>query len=154
MPLLDRFRAQPRQKHPDPAVRLSFVNEIPIDEHELLTEIARGDEDARVRRAAAAKLMSPRALADIARDDADEAVRGQANAMLRDIALEAFEGVGEEDSGAAVDLLGDAKVLAVIAKTAPREASAARAAARVTEPRALGSIARHGVHESVRIAAF
>src|ERR1044071_7766215 len=105
MPLLDRFRAQPRQKHPDPIVRLAFVQEIPIDEHDLLTEIARGDEDARVRRAAAAKLMNPRALADIARDDADEGVRTQANAMLRDIALEAFEGVGETESLAAIEAL-------------------------------------------------
>ena len=32
MTLLDRFRAQPPQKHADPAVRLSYVQEIPIDE--------------------------------------------------------------------------------------------------------------------------
>src|SRR5919201_3573025 len=121
MPLLDRFRAQPRQKHPDPAVRLSFVQEIPIDEHELLAEIARGDADARVRRAAASKLMNPRALADIARADADDSVRGQAATMLREIALEAFEGIGEADSVAAVDALVDPKALAVVAKTAPRE---------------------------------
>jgi len=36
MALLDRFRAQPRQKHVDPAVRLAFVQEIPLDERELL----------------------------------------------------------------------------------------------------------------------
>jgi uncharacterized protein DUF349 len=154
MPLLDRFRAQPRQKHPDPAVRLSFVQEIPIDEHDLLAEIARGDDDARVRRAAAAKLMKPAALAEIARDDADEGVRGQANAMLRDIALEAFEGVGETESTAAVDLLSDAKILAQIAKTAAREAVAARAVERIAEPRALGTVARHAAHESVRRSAF
>jgi len=120
MPILDRFRAQPRQKHPDPAVRLSFVQEIPIDEHDLLAEIARADEDARVRRAAAAKLMNPAALAAIARDDADESVRSQATAMLRDIALEAFEGVGEAESLAAIDALTDAKILVTVAKTASR----------------------------------
>ena len=154
MPLLDRFRAQPRQKHPDPAVRLTFVQEIPIDEHDLLTEIARADEDARVRRAAASKLMNPRALADIARDDGDESVRAQANSMLRDIALESFEGLGEAESLAAVDALADVKLLVTIAKTAPREAAAARAAARVSDVHALGSIARHASHESVRRAAF
>jgi len=82
-PILDRFRTQPRHRHPDPIVRLAFVQELPIDEHDLLSEIAKGDEDARVRRAAAAKLMQPRTLAEIVRDDADESVRGQAAAMLR-----------------------------------------------------------------------
>ena len=150
MPILDRFRAQPRQKHPDPAVRLSFVQEIPIDEHDLLSEIARDDEDARVRRAAAAKLMNPTALAAIARDDADESVRSQATTMLRDIALEAFEGVGEAESLAAIDALTDAKMLVAVAKSAPRETAAARAADRVTDVHALGSIARLAPHESVR----
>ena len=101
MALLDRFRTQPRQKHPDPAVRLAFVQEIPIDERDLLTDIARDDADARVRRAAVAKLMDPTALSDVARRDADEGVRAQAHEMLRDLALEAFEGVGESDSLAA-----------------------------------------------------
>src|SRR5438552_18559614 len=124
-PLLDRFRTQPRHKHPDSVVRLAFVQEIPIDEHDLLSEIAKGDEDARVRRAAAAKLMNPRALADIARDDADETVRGQASAMLRDLALEAFESVGETESLAAVDAIADPKLPATIAQTATRETPAA-----------------------------
>ena len=56
MALLDRFKTQPRHKHPDPAVRLAFVEEIPIDDREQLAAIARDDEDARVRRAAVSKL--------------------------------------------------------------------------------------------------
>ena len=120
MALLDRFRAQPGQKHPDPAVRLAFVQEIPIDERDLLAEIARDDSEPRVRKAAAAKLMDPAALASVASGDSDEGVRTQAIAMLRDIALEKFEGVGEAESLAAVDAtasLHDAKTLAVVAKT-------------------------------------
>ena len=74
------------------AVRLAFVQEIPLEERELLTEIAREDADPRVRRAAVAKLMDPAALAAVAKDDADEHVQSQAVTMLRDIALEAFEG--------------------------------------------------------------
>ena len=70
MTLLERFRAQPRQKHADPAVRLAFVQELPITEREVLTEIAREDGDARVRRAAVAKLIDPAALAGVARADA------------------------------------------------------------------------------------
>ena len=43
MTLLDRFRTQPPQKHADPVVRLAYVQEIPIDERDLLAEIARED---------------------------------------------------------------------------------------------------------------
>ena len=85
MTLLDRFRTQSRDKHSDPAVRLAFVDELPIDDRTTIAAIAREDEDARVRRAAVAKLMAPAPLAAIARDDRDEGVRQQATAMLRDI---------------------------------------------------------------------
>jgi hypothetical protein len=127
MALLDRFRTQTRQKHADPAVRLAFVQEIPIDERDLLAEIARDDTDARVRRAAVAKLMDTAALAVVAKDDADEGVRAQAVTMLRDIALEAFEGLGETESFAAIDALTtlpDARTLAGIAKSGTRESVA------------------------------
>ncbi|OLC83108.1 MAG: hypothetical protein AUH72_05200 [Acidobacteria bacterium 13_1_40CM_4_65_8] len=157
MALLDRFRTHPRQKHPDPAIRLAFVQEIPIDERELLAEIAREDADARVRRAAVAKLMDVAALAGVAKNDADEGVRAQAVAMLRDLALESFEGMGETESLAAVealDALSDVKTLAAIAKSAPREPAALRALGRVSDTHSLGSIARHAEHEAVRRAAF
>jgi peroxiredoxin Q/BCP len=90
MTLLDRFRTQSRDKHPDPAVRLAFVDELPIDDRTTIAAMAREDDDARVRRAAVAKLMAPGPLAAIARDDRDESVRQQAVTMLRDIALEAL----------------------------------------------------------------
>lgn len=157
MALLDRFRAQAGHKHVDTAVRLSFVQELPLDERDLLAEIARDDADPRVRRAAVAKLMDPPALAGVARNDADDSVRAQAVTMLRDIALEVFEGLGESESLAAVDaLVGllDAKTLTVVAKTAPRESTAERALAGVTDAHTLGSVARHSAHESVRQAAF
>src|SRR5262245_5716508 len=157
MALLDRFRTQPRQRHPDPAVRLAFVQEIPIDERELLAEIAREDADARVRRAAVAKLMDVPALTSVAKDDADEGVRTQGVAMLRDLALESFEGLGEAESLAAVEALeslAEVKTLSAIAKSAPRELTALRALTRVSDAHALGSIARHAAHEGVRRAAF
>ena len=153
MTLLDRFRTQSRDKHSDPAVRLAFVDELPIDDRTTIAAIAREDEDARVRRAAVAKLMAPGPLAAIARDDHDEGVRQQATAMLRDIALEAFEDVSEADSLEAVDEIGDLRTLAQIAKTASREIVAARALARIDDGHMLGSVARHAVVETVRARA-
>lgn len=154
MTLLDRFRAQSRDKHTDPAVRLAFVEELPLAEREAIGAIAREDEDARVRKAAVAKLMDPTALAAIVRDDRDESVRAQASIMLRDIALESFEEVGEPESLQAVDAISDTKILAQVAKSAAREASAGRALDRVSDPHLLGSVARHATHESIRQRAL
>ncbi len=154
MTLLERFRAQPRQKHAEPSVRLAFVQELPITERDVLTEMAREDPDPRVRRAAVAKLIDPPALASVAGADADETVRDQAVAMLRDIALDVFEGVTEAESLAAVEMLADPRALAVVAKSAASEAVAQRARARITDQHVLGSIARHAEHEAVRRAAF
>jgi hypothetical protein len=158
MTLLDRFRTPSRQKHPDPAVRLAYVAELPLTERELIIAAAREDEDVRVRRAAVAKLLDPAALSPIARDDADAGVRADAQNMLRDIALDVFEGVSEADGLAAVDALAGAdRTLAQIAKTSAREAIGLRALGRLdpaTHAQLLGSIARHAPLEPVRQAAF
>ena len=154
MTLLDRFRTQTRHRHPDPAVRLSYVAEIPLDDRETIAAMAREDEDPRVRRAAVGKLMDAAALGGIARDDADETVRAAALDMLRDLALEAFEGTAEPDSLDAVDAISDPRILAQVAKTAGREIVALRALSRTSDAHSFGSIARHASHEAVRRAAF
>ena len=154
MTLLDRFRTQTRHKHPDPAVRLAYVAEIPLDERELIAVIAREDEDPRVRRAAVGKLMDAGALGAVARDDADEGVRTAATGMLRDLALEAFEGTSESDSLDAVDAIADPRLVAQVAKTSSREIVALRALSRTGDVHSLGSIARHASTETVRRAAF
>jgi hypothetical protein len=161
MTLLDRFRAPSRQKHPDPAVRLAYVSELPLSDRESIVAAAREDDDVRVRRAAVAKLLDPAVLAGIARDDADPGVRDGALAMLRDIALDSFEGVSETESLAAVDALADAsaeRTLAQIAKTSTREAVCLRALARLHQAASasnlFASIARHSPLEPVRQQAF
>jgi hypothetical protein len=153
MTLLDRFRTQP-QRHPDPAVRLAHLAEIPFTERELIASIARDDEDVRVRKAAVSKLLDPVALGVICRDDRDESVRAAAATMLKDIALEAFEGLGENESLEAADALNEVRTLAQIAKSAPREIVALRALTRISDPHMLGSVARHAAAEPVRRAAL
>ncbi len=154
MAILDRFRPVPGHKHPDPDVRLAYVEALSIDERELLIAAAREDESPRVRRAAVGKLMDPAVLALIVRDDGDAGVRAQATSMLRDIALEAFEETGEAESLAAVDAISDVKILSQVIKTVTRESVARRALERVDDPRALGSIARHAALEPIRGAAL
>ncbi|HUR36165.1 MAG TPA: DUF349 domain-containing protein, partial [Vicinamibacterales bacterium] len=154
MTLLDRFRAQSRDKHSDPAVRLAFVEELPLSEKEAIAAAAREDDDPRVRKAAVAKLMDPAALAAIVREDKDDTVRAQATAMLRDLALESFEEVGETESHLAIDAIADARTLGQVARTATRETSATRALSRLTDVHALASVARHAALESIRMAAL
>ena len=154
MTLLDRFRAQSRDKQSDPAARVAFVESLPLSEKDAIGAAAREDDDPRVRRAAVAKLMDPALLAEVIRDDKDETVRAQAATMLRDIALEAFEEVGEAEAARAIDVIADQKALAHVAKTATHEASAQRALGRITDGHARGSVARHAVLESVRLSAF
>src|SRR5215831_12955192 len=156
MTLLDRFRTQP-QKHPDPAVRLAYVEELPLSEHEQIVAAAREDEDARVRRAAVGKLMDPKVLASIAREDGDPAVRENALTMLRDLASDAFEGVSEATGLAAVDALDDARMLAQIAKTTARESVGRLALTRLEQTggsHILASVARQAVLESIRQTAI
>ena len=64
MTLLDRFRTQP-QNHPDPAVRLAYLAELPITERDQIVAAAREDADPRVRKAAVAKILDPQVLAGI-----------------------------------------------------------------------------------------
>jgi hypothetical protein len=154
MTLLDRFRTQARDKHLDPAVRLAYVAELPLDDRATIAAIAREDEDPRVRRAAVAKLMDAAALGAIARDDADLTVQAAARTMLRDIALEALEGIAESDSLDAVDAIADPRTLTQIAKTSAREIVALRALSRIADAKSLGSIACHGAVEPVRRGAF
>jgi Domain of Unknown Function (DUF349) len=154
MTLLDRFRTTAPHKHPDASVRLAFVEEVPLDERDLLAEVAREDEDPRVRRAAVGKLLDPAVLYAIAQQEQDEAVRGLALEMLRDIALESFEGIGEAESLAAVEALEDPRTLAQVAKGGLRESTALRALARIDDARTRGSVARHAALDPVRRAAL
>jgi hypothetical protein len=154
MTLLDRFRSQQPQRHPDPDVRLAYVAEIPLSERDVIATIAREDAEPRVRRAAVAKLLDPAILAVIAREDVDDQVRSDAVAMLRDLALDSFEDVAQADGLAAVEALQDVKALVQIAKGSAREEIALPALTRVSESHLLASIARHAALESVRQGAF
>src|SRR3982074_2625812 len=107
MTLLDRFRTQARDTHADPAVRLAFVQELPIDQRETLAAFARDDPDPRVRRAAVATVIDPAPPSALARISADDSVRGQAAGMRLTIALEGFEGIAQPESTAAVELVTD-----------------------------------------------
>src|SRR5438093_541201 len=80
MALLDRFKTHPRHKHPDPAVRLAFVEEIWIDDREQLAAIARHATVEAVRGAALERLQ-----------DHDEILAVAMNSDFKDTALAALD---------------------------------------------------------------
>ncbi len=155
MALLDRFRTQARHKHPDAAIRLAYIDEIPIDERDLIAEIARDDEDARVRRAAVAKLLDPAALAAVARADVDDGgprAGGRHAARHRARVVRRARRSRERSRPSARSTTPRRSRTSRRTRRAKRSRS--RALARVTDVHAAGSIARHAALEAVRRAAF
>lgn len=154
MGVFDRFRAQPKWKHADAAVRLAGVEEIGLEDQGLLATLAREDADARVRRAAVRKVYDPAVLKEVAARDHDTEVREEAGAVLLDLAMGAFEDSTEAESLKALEHLEDAKHLAAVAKGANAEAVSLAALSRLTDVKAIGSVARRADHASTRLEAL
>src|SRR5260221_3524956 len=119
MGLLERLRAQPGWKDPDP----------------------------KARRAAVRKLDDPALLAEVSRTDPDPTVRDEADEMLQEIALSS----GEAAALSALASLLDPRRIVAVAREAPLLAVSRAALERVTDAKALGSVARHGGHAPVRL---
>ena len=116
MSLLNRLR--PKWQNTDPDVRADAVRHLGKDEVELLTAVAQGDVDPRVRRIAFKKLDSPRLLLEIADSDENESLaafaRRRAAHLLIDIACDDRD---LEESKRALGLLEEAHhVIRVVEK--------------------------------------
>jgi hypothetical protein len=143
MSFLDRFKPQPRWKHADAAVRAAAVPEIPDDpEHEaVIEELARGDEDVRVRREAIVRVANVARLADLARAERDGDLRREITERL--VAIATAPAGTDADAALALDGLEDPKQLSAIAKSSPHDTVRAAALGRVHDVKALSSVARH-----------
>ena len=153
MSFLDRFKPQPRWKHADAAVRAAAVDEIPADEESLATfrELASGDEDVRVRRAAAGRLHRAADILPLARDERDEGLRRELVERLVSIATAADDPDG--DAALALEGIADQRQLAAVAQAAPQAAVRAAALERVQDVKALSSIARKAAHPGTALDA-
>jgi Domain of Unknown Function (DUF349) len=145
MSFLDRFKIQPKHKSPDPDVRVAFVHELPAgspseEDAAVLGALAREDADARVRRAAAARIEDVGVLAAIAGRDADPGIREEVLGRLAGVAA---SGDSAEAAGAALGALTDQKQIATVAKSSPIDTIRAEAVGRLTDLKSLSSVARH-----------
>ena len=154
MSLLNRIR--PKWQNSDPDVRAAAVRELDKDDVELLTAVAQGDDDPRVRRIAIKKLDAPRVLLAIADEDGDESIRGyaeqRANQLLVQIAVDDRD---VEESKRALDLLKSSAQIAQIADQAHFPELKELAMARIEgDDAALGEYVRRSRSKKKRRGAF
>ena len=160
MGILDRFKTQPKWKHADAEVRLAGVHELPEDEQDVLAEVARTDDDARVRKAAVGKLGTVGTLAEILRADADESVRDRSRRRAARYRPGRVRGRRGLEPRGARRLWRPAAAAALkqhvlVAKTAKRESVSQAALDRLgDDPKALATVARRSEHAPVRMAAL
>ena len=143
MAFLDRFKAQPKWRHADAAIRTAAVADIPDDdEHRgVLLELAAQDPDSRVRRAAIERLERAEDLVSLVRPESQEDLRRLIAERLVAIALAPSDNDGE--AALALAGLDDQRHLSTVAKESPFDTVRTAALGRVRDVRALGSIARH-----------
>ena len=140
MSFLERFKPQPKHKSTDPEVRLAGVHELGSDPDDVavLVGLAREDADARVRRAAAARVDNVSVLASIALSDPDEALRAETADRLTAIASGDRQDLARQALGA----LRDQKYIGTVARTSPLDAIRTEAIGRLSDAKALSAVAR------------
>jgi hypothetical protein len=148
--LLDKFRSKPEWQSPDAAVRAEAVLRLPTGDETVLL-LARGDEDARVRRAAVKKIQDVAVLSELAEKDADESVREEAALHLVAAAIHTHVPAA---AAAALAGLREVRHLATVAKTAARTDVGRLAISRIDDPRALASIVREAEDPATRLEAL
>jgi hypothetical protein len=180
MGILERLRPQPRWKHSDPTVRAAAVYDLGPEEGDVLRALAREDAEARVRRAAVARLDDVAILGEIAKTDPDADVRNEATRQLtgvgaetrdpvkavevarqltdagrhKEVALMARDNSATEVRSAVVDLIEDPKSLGSVARHARDAATRARALARLHDPEELLAVALKAEHTDIAVAAL
>jgi hypothetical protein len=152
MSFLDRFKPQPRWKHVDPAVRAAAVADVPDDlEHQnVLVELA-ADADARVRRAAIARLRGAAELAALTRSERDDDLRRELTDRL--VAIATAPAASDGEAALALDGLEDQRQLATVARMSPHDTVRTAALGRVHDVKALGNVARGAINGQTALEA-
>ncbi|HEX5108419.1 MAG TPA: DUF349 domain-containing protein [Vicinamibacterales bacterium] len=154
MGILERLRPTPRWKHSDPAVRALAVYDLDPGEGDILRTLAREDSEARVRRAAVARLDDIAVLGDVARSDPDEEVRAEA---VRNLAGLATEATAAAHAAAIVEQLvslGRLREVVAIARDAVLPDVRFAAVDLIADQKSLGSISRHAADGPTRLRAL
>ncbi len=138
MSFLDRFKAQPKYRNPDPAIRLAGLAELPDDAESwgVIAELAASDEDVRVRRAAIGRIGAAGYLARLARTERDEALKRELCERL--VAIANAAGRIDSDAATALEGLSDHEHLGAVAKSSPHETVRTAALGRIQDAKIAG----------------
>lgn len=153
MKLLEKLRAQSAWQSEDPSVRLDAVRRLPDDDEadDVLLDVARGDADPRVRRAAIERMTDLSGLVSLLQAaDVDTDTRRAAMDGVREVVVETTD---VEAVGDALNALTDERDLAAIARSAETEAVGLAALERVVSDKALSAVARKARHMVVALEA-
>ena len=153
MRLLEKLRSQPGWQHDDPTVRIEAVRGLPQDAEadSVLSDVARSDADARVRRAAVERITGPNALISLIQDSGIDAdTQSCAADGVREAVICMKSG---DDWSSALAALTDERDLGVIARMAENESIGLAALERVEDDKTLGAVARKAKHMAVALEA-
>src|SRR4051794_18678339 len=152
MSFLDRFKLQPKYKSADADVRVAGVQELSdsTEDTAVLAALAREDADARVRRAAAARINDVSVLAAIASSESEDELRLDVLDRLARIAASSDQ---PAEGGHALRVLIDQRQIGTVAKASPVEAIRLDAVGRITDLKVLSSVARNGTDARVAASA-
>ncbi len=154
MGILEKLRPVPRWKHADPAVRVAAIYELGAVDADALRTLAREDADARVRRAAVARIDDLPELVEVARTDPDEDVRAEALRNLVGLAAETDEPARASVVVEALTSLGRTKELVVLVREATHAPVRMAAVDAIADQKSLGSVSRHAVDGVTRLRAL
>ena len=153
MGLLEKLRPQPKWKHADPSVRLEGLQEIEDTDQESLAALATDDPDARVRRAAVARVSDALVLATILRNESDASVRDHAATRLAGLAEQGDERVALA-AVSSLATLGRQRELATVARGSSLDSVRRAAVEQVSDQKALAAIARQSADATARLVAI
>jgi Domain of Unknown Function (DUF349) len=153
MGLLEKLRPQPKWKHADPSVRLEGLQEIEDTDQESLAALATDDPDARIRRAAVARVSDALVLATILRNESDASVRDHAATRLAGLAEQGDERVALA-AVSSLATLGRQRELATVARGSNLDSVRRAAVEQVSDQKALAAIARQSADAAARLVAI
>ncbi len=151
--ILDRFRRKPPAwEAEDPVQRATAVRNLPPDHVDVARSLVKADPDARVRRAALARLMPDLDLAlEVLRGDTETSVKNEAQEALLAMAL---QGADEAVAARAAAALSEQRLLIAISRDARHETVRDAALARIADERALATLSKTAPHPRTRMDAL
>ena len=155
MSIGDLFRS--RIKNSDPEVRAEAINELGGDQLEVLAEIARDDDDFKIRRLALERIDDADTLIGLAKKAAAPIDQMAADRAGEILGREALSGPEEAGALAAIERIasiGSNKTLSQIAATASSVVVKRAALAAIHDDRALADVVRQASDEAIAQSAL